>query len=566
MVYFIMAASLLFFLYGAEEARSEQRWNQYELVRTLPGYTRYRMGKFVYWLLLTSAFYLIFFTAVSLYIVGTHGGGSAEKITQALVYTWLCWWFPFFLTVVLGYVIYSLLSSLYSYVLIVLVWFLIMPYNTMAFGEFLPLEVSGWLVIGDPNIEQIFGIYDMESQQINIGFYIQRLAALLLTVGIYAAVVWKGLTRKIAYIVMAAALTLPVVSSHVPYLSGGDPVLVYQAAAPLNEEELKYAIDNVEIRLEHGRSNHDLSYVYEVDIKAEVDVITLALLDDFQVVEARFGDLLIPVSQQEGQLKLKLPAAEGRLMLSLVTHTYASVGPSFFELPSALPWYPMHPLEAADPYHHGLKETYRLDLKGLDHKLVWTNLSALGDGMWEGKAYGPTIIYGAYKKAGEIISPAFKDRRSVERGHNELARLVEEAKERLGAGAELPVRGYMITTMQQFTANPDEFFVYQDERLLQSESLLNVMFLRGSETGGSGMKDTRLFAALYFGNMKNPSTDIYYKSIFGEDVVKRIRTVYMELPEQEKEQMLRMWYQQTGGLLTPERIMKDLEGKTNAGG
>ncbi|CAM4427149.1 hypothetical protein PATA110616_14955 [Paenibacillus tarimensis] len=478
MVYFIMVASLLFFLYGAEEARGEQRRYQLELVRTLPGFTGNRLGKLLFWMLFTGIFYLIFFMAVVLYILAVHGSETIHEVPHALLYTVLCWWAPFFLSTVLGYVLYSLTSSLYSYVLISLAWFLIMPYNAMVLGDLMPREVAGWLIVGDPNIELIMGIYDMESQRVNRGFFIQRAVAAVVIIGAYIGLTWTRPVRQAALVCMAGALILPVFSPYVPYLTDESwSVNSYLPAAPLDEEELQYSVDHIYMKVSHGRSNHDLYYRYEADLEAESDTISFALWNDFVVEEVMLGDKRIAYTQQENLLILKLPSREGRLKLTVATRTYTSVGPNFAELPSVLPWYPMHPAEAIDPYHSGRKESYRLEVTGSESRRIHTNLSPAGKGVWEGQAYGPTIFYGEYVEDGGLLRPAFVSQKAAVRNHNAHQQIVQEARTRLAEAAEMPSKGFIMSTINEFAANPDEYFASPDSISRTQGSALDVLFL-----------------------------------------------------------------------------------------
>ncbi|MCF2943353.1 hypothetical protein [Paenibacillus tarimensis] len=51
----------------------------------------------------------------------------------------------------------------------------------------------------------------------------------------------------------------------------------------------------------------------------------------------------------------------------------------------------------------------------------------------------------------------------------------------------------------------------------------------------------------------------FYEDVYGQAFMKQLREQYAPLPDEEKERLIRKWYNETQGLLTPEQVLEDLK-------
>lgn len=551
MVYFIMAASLLLMIFGAETARMEKANYQTESLFILPKYRIHLLGKIIFWLLLSFLFYLLFYLEVIVYIGLMHGNITYESFLASLLYTLLCWFIPFFLSIVIGYLCYSAIPSIVTYVGIVLIWFLIMPYNSLT--GFFAIPVSGWLVAGDPNIEQIHGTYRLEMLQLNYGFYIQRIAMLLLILSIFFAMQLKG--KKVRMVCtggVLVALCIPLISPYVPYITESENIRSFIIDEDLKHKD-KFNISEYNFIISHGRSNHELSYMVDIHLEAEEKEISLALLNAFTIIEARWNDESISFTHNQNLLDIQLPNNKGVLKLQVKTNSFVSVAPTFFELISTIPWYPMHPREATDPYHHALKEKYSIAIENMSPNQIYSNLPII-DNKFVGEAYGPVLLLGDFERIGAIIAPKFKKKEQIAVHAERTQKIIEGINEKLAVSSKLPEKLYAVSTVNRFTSNPEEAFLYYDERIDQSQNILESLYLKKF----NGFQDVRLFLKLYNKQLEDASMIDMHKRQFGEMFIDLFLEVYPKMEEHEKLKLLRQWYNETSGMLTTERILEEL--------
>ncbi|ARF68508.1 hypothetical protein B7C51_12855 [Paenibacillus larvae subsp. pulvifaciens] len=103
LIYMIMMMTLLFFLFGAEEARAEQMNNQIEFYRTTPKLISLLVSKLLYWLILATVVYFILYLTVVGYIQFTHHNVTIKLIGESFTYTVFCWLLPFYFSLLLGF-------------------------------------------------------------------------------------------------------------------------------------------------------------------------------------------------------------------------------------------------------------------------------------------------------------------------------------------------------------------------------------------------------------------------------------------------------------------------------
>ncbi|MFD2114205.1 hypothetical protein [Paenibacillus yanchengensis] len=551
MVFFVMTANLLFMLYGAEFARLEQINYQVEGIQTTPKYRSHLIAKLLFWLLLAFTLSLLFYLEVILYIHFTHNNIVFHQLLSSLNYIVLCWFLPMYLSIIIGYVYYSFIPSIYSYVGIILIWFLTMPYNSWL--GFLPESIAGWLVIGDPNIQQIFGIYDMEIQKVNLGFYVQRLSAVLLIMSLFFLLKSNSKRlRNVMLIGVISSICIPLISPYVPYITEGKQYSSYS----IKEQKLEsfnYTINEYNFNITHGKSNHKLEYTVNLHINSESEYIRLALFDSFKVNSASWNHTFINFTQDNNELGLELPQLNGVLKLEVETDSFASVGPNFFELISTVPWYPMHPTEAVDPYHNAKKENYQIILENIQPSQIISNLVE-EEGAWKGEAFGPTIFFGQYMEQDSIIVPSFKQEPAIQLNLESLDTVVSSIDQYLNVETDLPNRLFMMTTTQTFMLNPEEVFLYQDERIYHIEDVLQAIYLIRNK----GNEDTKLFKEIYEKKLEDDALFDLYSRQYGKDFMYAIQQKYMNKDEHEKQLLLQKWYVETKGNLTPENVLEDL--------
>lgn len=481
MVYFIMVMSLILSIYGAESARSETNQQIDETFSVTPFYRKYFLGKLIYWLILSMIIYVIFYAAVLGYIGFVHQNITSEDVYDSFVYTFLCWFFPFFFSIIIGYVVYSVVPSLYSYLIIIVVWFLTMPYNSMI--GIIPREWSGWMINGDPNIIQIFSSSPLESLGVNKGYYFQRLFMFLILFSGYLLVKYKrnnNIRITAACILLFSAL-IPVFSPYVPYITGGEGLSPSSLALPENKERIQsdYQVKKYRFHFKHGQSNHKLKYTVDIEIESEQDVIDIVLLDDFRINSTNMNKKPVSMNRSGNLVELKIPERNGTLQMEIETDTYSAIGPTTVQLVATTPWYPMIPSEAQDPYENGIKEDYEVYWDSPNKNQIWSNLNQLANSQWSGNAYGPTILMGKFGEIDNVVFPKYQSVERVERINKGLEQIFHDNNKKYNKSEQLPAHVYFVTTFYGMQANPEEAYIYPD--VYPTQEILDLFYLRKGE-------------------------------------------------------------------------------------
>lgn len=478
MVYFVMIMTLILSLYGAEQARTEIKQQIDETFSVTPVYKKYVIGEIIYWLLLAFSIYIVFYLAVVGYIGIAHKNITIESIYQSLIYTLLCWFIPFFYSLIIGYVIYRWFPNILSYLIIIIVWFLTMPYNSMI--GFLPREWGGWMINGDPNIIEVFSFYPLESLEINNGYYLQRIFMFLILISVYLLTKYKRILkiRVISIGLLAFSMLIPIFSPYVPYIIGSDSLEA--ATLPLSDDKIAsnsdYQITKYIFHLKHGASNHKLKYKVDIEIKSEKDRISFVLLNDFQINSIKMNQNPVTIKRSDHVVQLELPESSGVLEMEIETNTYNAVGPSTIQLLATSAWYPMSPSEAKDPYGNGVKEDYEIYWESATPNSIGTNLDEKSTNYWVGKAYGPTILMGDLVKIGNVTFPEYTSLQRVKQINQGLNEIFQENNKKYNTDEKLPENIYFVTTFYGMQANPDEAYIYPD--IYPTEDILRV-FYRG---------------------------------------------------------------------------------------
>jgi hypothetical protein len=543
MIYFVMGFSLLFLLYGGEQARLDMKSNLPEWIGTLPGGTRFYFQKFGYWFFFAFVWYGVFYLALLLYIkYGKNLYISAMDFTNSLVYTLLCWFLLFFISILLGYSLYTWIPSMLTYVILVAIWVLINPYNY--FLGFIPDNYLAWLTVGDPNIIITDSEYRLERMIINDGALYQRLVAVLITSALFFTAV--KLTRKKVVAFLTAGLLLVSVGivalAPSQKITESSKILEFTDAPAQNTD---YEITGYDMVIHHGRENHAFSYEVDMKIKFHSPTPVFALFDAIKVRSATCNGKPIPFTRPgRDLLQVQLPnnvRNETIVSLQVTSKDYSDVNPTTFELLPTLPWYPMNPKEALDPYHQARKEEYRIDLKVRDKAQVVSNLTLNNNGILSGSVYGPTLLYGPFIKdrIGDI-KPAFASTDEAARQVDSISRAVKEGNTRTAAALVPPKQVYLGTSHTLFTTNPDESFITLTAARLD-RVIFSTLFLKKEVS----LNDSSLFLTLYYGDKWNKD---YADAL----------SVYNHLSKEKQQEALKDLYQKTFGVATKETAMEVL--------
>lgn len=481
MVYYIMIMTLLLSVYGAERARMQSGQHLEESFSVTPLYRKYVLGELLHWLFLSFIIYLLFYIAVLGYVASVHHNIAIESIYESIHYTLLCWFLPFFYSIIIGFVVYSRLPNIYSYLLIILIWFLTMPYNSMI--GILPRKLGGWMINGDPNIIYIFSSAPLESLEVNKGYYLQRLFMLLILLTAYILVRYRRTIRikVVSVSIVAISLLIPIFSPYVPYITGDEGLGSAVLTLPNGKEISKnnYKISKYSFHIRHGESNHDLKYTVDLEVQSEDPLIQLTLLEDFKVKSIQMNDQQVMFKRMGSLVELTLPENNGTLTMNIETDSYSSVGPATLQLIATTPWYPMIPSEALDPYRHGVKENYEIYWESSPPNKIWSNLNLTANNQWEGNTYGPTILMGRFSESEQTVYPSYHTLERIYKIKSGLQEIFEENNKKYQANKEMPDRIYFVSTFYGLQANPDEAYIYPD--VYPNEDIRRVFFMKEGE-------------------------------------------------------------------------------------
>ncbi|WP_178022223.1 hypothetical protein [uncultured Paenibacillus sp.] len=475
LVYFMMVMSLIFSIYGAEIARIEINNHSDEPLAVTPKYAVYHLSKLMYWLALSATIYFLFYVAVMGYIGIIQNNITKSDIRGSLIYTLLCWFIPFFYSIILGYIVYRTIPGIYSYIIIIFLWFLTMPYNSML--GFIPQTLGGWLINGDPNIILIFSSSPLESLEINKGFYLQRGFMFLLLISAYSLVIYRRdrKYRFAAIVTMVLSLLIPTLSPFVPYITGSD--MLGPAALKLTDESklnTDYKVHQYTFHLKHGESNHHFRYTVDMDIESQSDQISLALLEDFHILSASLNEQPVATKRLGNVVQLEIAERIGTLHMEVETQTYQAIGPTTLQLIATTAWYPMNPLEARDPYTNGVKENYEIYWDSAKPNRILSNLDHPSESLWTGIAFGPTLLMGEFDQEDDIVFPSYKTFERIQRIQQGLEEIFQDNNKKYAASEQLPPHLYYVTTFYGMQANPDEAYIYPN--VYPNEDILRVFY------------------------------------------------------------------------------------------
>lgn len=464
MVYFIMVMSLILFIYGSERARMEINQQIVENISISSRYRNYVLGKLAHWFIFSLFIYLIFYSATIGYIGFVHHSITVNSIYESVLYTLLCWWTPFFFALILGYTIYNLVPNIYSYLIIVFIWFFTMPYNVMI--SFIPRRWTGWMINGDPNIVQIFSTHPLESLEVNKGYYAQRIFMLLVIISMYLFVCYRRSRqiKRVSVVMIVLALCIPMFSPYVPYITGSDSLGSSKVVLHAEPEgySSNFQINNYSFKIDHGESNHNFRYSLDMEIDSQTDQISFVLLDDFKIDSVKMNNTPLAFQRLDDLILLGVPKKKGILHWEISTTSYGPIGPTTVQLIATTAWYPMSPLEAKDPYKHGRKEQYTVFWDSPQPNKIWTNLKSKSDNRWAGSAYGPTILMGKFEETGNIVYPRYETRSRAMIINQGMKQIFQNNNKKYKSNKELPPRLYYVTTFYGMQVNPDEAYIYPD--------------------------------------------------------------------------------------------------------
>lgn len=561
MIFMIMMMTLVFFLFGAEEARAEQTNNQIEFYRTTPSLISLLVSKLLHWLIVVTVVYLILYLTVVGYIHFTHHNVTFELIGGSFRYTLLCWLLPFYFSFLLGYLFYSIYPSLFSYLGIIVLWFVTTPYNSML--GFIPSWIGGWLINGDANVQLITsGIYPLENMLPNVGLYIQRLSMCLLILGLFVLVkaYQKVLLKRVCAGLVIVACALPIFSPYMPYITEPEHIGMEDNVFTLPQgdvsNQLDYKINDYHMDFVHGKNNHDFSYTVDISLTSQKPEIVLALWESFRISEASFNGVPLPSIKQNGNLAyVVLPGEilEGTLRMDIATDAYSQITPNAFELISTSPWYPMHPKEVLDPYHNGVKETYTITTSKASENII-SNLPKQSDGRWEGEAYGLTLLRGPFMADDDLVYPAIASLQEEKEIKQSFLDAVDQNNKRWNEAVAGPAKMYYLTTLSKFSANPEEWFTICEKKFKPSSMVLRPLFLRPEQN----LMELNLFQSFYFDRIENKDARSMYEQEYGAPFMDLVYNKYVPLTKEEKEKLIDKWYKQTYGKLTVQQVMEDL--------
>lgn len=467
-IYFTMGFSLLFLLYGAEQARFDIQNQLHEFLLPVPHGKKYYLHKLLGWILLTWLVYLIFYTSIVLYITNiSEQTLTWQEIYTASLYTLACWYVPFFLSVLLGYTIFTIQSSLMAYPLLIALWLVISPLNRLI--GILPDKWASWLAIGDPNAELTEATFMAEHMILNRGSVYQRLLAILVIFSLFLLVVPVFKKSK------------AVVGSSMIFLAISVGILVF-APSQLITEEIKaqpkkgyikqadqashtnYKITSYKMDIEHKGNNHSFAYTAAIEFETEQDSLDLCLFDEMKVEHLLLNGQVLKYAHQGNILHIELPSSfkgKGSLQLQVHSDQYVEVNHTSFQLLATQPWYPMNPMEAAHPYQQAKKEYYEIRIQGANNGKIVSNLKQEG-AAFTGEAYGPTLVYGPYKQeengvyfqrmGGSKFKPDFYQ--------EQVDAAIQEGNSRLGTSIAAPSKLWLVpVTTLDASSNPDEIYL-----------------------------------------------------------------------------------------------------------
>lgn len=474
LVYFIMTMTLLLSIFGAEEARREISNHIDETISVTPFYKKNSLGQLLYWLLLSFVIFCLFYFATLGYIKLTYDNLTLESVIDSVKYAILCWFLPFFYSILIGYITYSLVPNLFSYLIVIVIWFLTMPYNSMI--GFIPREWAGWLINGDPNITQINSSVFMESLEVNYGYYIQRIFMLTLLILFYfIKKYFRYLKIKIALAsLITLSLIIPFSSPYVPYIKGSESL----GSSYLNISEdiiySDYEILEYIFHIKHGASNHSLKYTVQLDINTNSKKVTFALLNDFNIQSVKMNNNVVSFKRLDNLVELNLPEKSGKLEMVINTDTYNAIGPTTVQLLATSAWYPMHINEAIDTYHHGIKEVYQVVWESAKQNTIITNLEEHSNKEWRGMAYGPTILMGDFERDENYVLPDIISESKVSIINKGISEIFQEYNQKNSMSKKLPDNIYYIYTFSGMQANPEEAYIYPD--IYPTEDIFRIFF------------------------------------------------------------------------------------------
>ncbi|KOS61078.1 hypothetical protein FJQ98_26395 [Lysinibacillus agricola] len=555
MVYFVMTINLLFLFYGAEEARTEKKNFIIEQFKQLPLYNQMSINKLIIWGFITFGYYAIFYTTLLVYI----HYNSTEQLTfylfkTTLLYTFFMWFLPFYFSIIIGYIVFTFIPNIFSYIFMIFIWFLIMPYNSML--GFIPPSVGAWLINGDPNITSIPSFFPLENMHINNGIYVQRIFMLLILITTFILLRFR-VTKVVKgglFLLLTASVFIPFISPFVPQiineqhfsLSGKD----FEISNFKNKNAYSYNLDNYSFVIDHHKNRQELSYEVKFEIFSDFNEVHLALWDDFKIQKVLFNAEEINFEHKNNIVTISLPKSTGELTFLVETKEYLSVGPTTFELIGTTPWYPMNPLEAANPLNESRKEHYNIKFKNNDK--VISNLSLDNTGDWKGYMYGPTLLKGEFITENKSTYPFFKNTDEIILNKQRVQSEIDKINKKLLTEVTMTCQNYYtLTTYPAFSANPDECYFFEDENLVQDSAILNQLFLNVGETS--------LFEAVYFDMITHESWINFLKNKYDPDQINKLLTYYPKLSKEEKNHLIIEWYQQTKGVLSLQQMVEDLE-------
>ncbi|MGW9123895.1 hypothetical protein ACWGPW_02700 [Paenibacillus chitinolyticus] len=461
LIFFVMGFNLLFLLYGAEQARSDHNNHIPELIASLPKGKWYYLQKILYWFIFAFIWYVIFLVCALLYVTyGIHDDATLFQFRITLVYTFFNWLVPFFVSLVLGYSIYTLWPSLAAYLVLISIWILLGPYNS--FVGFIRPSWLPLLTVGDTNLSITQSYYQSEHMILNDGAFWQRTLAVLVCFFVFFVsipLLRKG--RKARILMIVCLLVFTCLAGFAPSQKITDVTSEYK----FNDAVPDYAdftISSYDMQINHGREDHLFSYVADLNVSTKSDQIPLALWDFMDVQSLSWNGASVPFSRDRNLLFVQLPSGHtetGILSFHVRSEKYGDMNPTSFELLSTLPWYPMDPKEAKDPLHHAIKEKFSVKVNVKDFRGLVTNLSKNENQTLTGVAYGPTLLYGPFTQETDLTIPKFISLKEARAAVSQVAEIINSGRQPSDKVVSLPQHGFIVNSRSIFSANPDEYFL-----------------------------------------------------------------------------------------------------------
>lgn len=328
-----------------------------------------------------------------------------------------------------------------------------------------------------------------------------------------------------------AACTLPIFSPYVPYITDPERTGLQDSVFTLPQgnlsNKLDYKISDYHIDFVHGQNNHDFNYTVDISLTSQKPEIVLALWQSFRISQTSFNGAPIPsIKKDENLVYVDLPGKtlEGTLRMDIATDSYDKITPNTFELISTSPWYPMHPKEALNPYHNGVKETYTITTPKASENII-SNLPKQSDGRWEGEAYGPTLLRGPFMEQADLIHPEFTPLQDEKELKQSILDAVDQNNKRWNGAVTGPQKIYFLTISSEFSANPDEWFTIYRKGIMPSSMILTPLFLRPEQN----FKELNLFQSFYFGDIENKDARPMYEQEYGVPFMDLIYNKYAPL-------------------------------------